>query len=245
MKKLPKWLKIVLGGFLGLLLLGFIAVQIASESLPEGQSGPEADALAKEMMNAVNKAAWDTTGAISWNFAGSNQHLWDRERHFAQVVFDKNRVLVDLSKRTGVAYVDGEQVHGSKADKLVDKAWKSWVNDSFWLNPVVKAFDDGTSRIIVPQEDGRQALMISYASGGATPGDSYLWLLDDNARPTAWKMWVQIIPIGGLEVPWQGWTTLSTGAVVAKDHGFLQLTDIKAAASLEELVSTDPFTELL
>lgn len=245
MKKLPKWLKIILGGFLGLILIGVIAGMIFSESLPEGQSGPEADALAQKMMTAVNHAAWDTTGAISWNFAGANQHLWDRERHFAQVVFGENKVLVDLSKRTGVAYVKGEQVHGSEADKLVDKAWKSWVNDSFWLNPVVKAFDDGTSRLIVPQADGSNGLMISYASGGATPGDSYLWLLDEEARPTAWKMWVQIIPIGGLEVPWKGWSTLSTGAMVAQDHGFLQLTDIKAAATLEELVSTDPFAVLL
>ena len=225
--------------------MGCIVGLLAHESRPEAQSGPEAEALGKKMLTSVNVEAWDSTAAISWNFGGRNTHLWDRERHFSRVSWGKKEVLVDLSKRTGVAYVDGQQVYGKKADKLVDKAWKAWVNDSFWLNPVVKAFDEGTSRGIVEMKDGNKGLMISYSSGGATPGDAYLWILDEACRPIAWKMWVSIIPVGGIRVPWQNWKTLSTGAVVSQDHGFLQLTDIKASTSLESLTGNDPFLPLL
>lgn len=245
MKRLPKWLRILLYALGGLVLTGFIAGLIAHESKPTGKTGPEAEALAQKMVASVNQAAWDTTGAISWNFGGRNDHLWDKARHFAQVSWGENRVLVDINKRTGVAYVNGEQVSGKKADKLVDKAWKAWVNDSFWLNPVVKAFDGGTSRSIVDLKDGQKGLMVSYSSGGATPGDSYLWILDEQCRPVAWKMWVKIIPIGGVRVPWENWTTLPTGAIVAQSHGILELSNIKAATSLKELVQGDPFSPLL
>ncbi|MEZ4952350.1 MAG: hypothetical protein R2825_02080 [Saprospiraceae bacterium] len=37
---------------------------------------------------------------------------------------------------------------------------------------------------------------MQYKTGGVTPSDSYVWLLDENGQPTAWKMWVSITSIG-------------------------------------------------
>lgn len=106
----------------------------------------------------------------------------------------------------------------NKAQKGVQKAYKNFINDAFWLNPIVKIFDEGTSRSIVTLADGREGLLVSYASGGVTPGDSYLWLVDANGLPTAWKLWVGILPIGGLEFSWDNWLTLPTGAKIATGH---------------------------
>ncbi|MEM7660541.1 MAG: hypothetical protein AAF399_30845 [Bacteroidota bacterium] len=246
MRRLPKWLRIGLIAIGGIGLVLFAIGAILHKSRPEGKAGPEADALAQKMLQTVGTTAWDSTGAISWNFGGVNQHLWDRQRHLARVTWGKNEVFVNLSSKEGVAFVGGARVEGKKKDKLVDKAWKSWVNDSFWLNPVVKAFDDGTTRYLVEvEEPGLQGLMVSYSSGGATPGDSYLWLLDEQCLPVAWQMWVSVLPIGGIKVPWDGWQTLPTGAQVASDHGFLQLTDIQAGNNLAELMpGEDPFAVL-
>ena len=111
-----------------------------------------------------------------------------------------------------------------------------------------KIFDDGTSRKIVEMEDGSKALLITYSSGGATPGDSYLWILDENNLPKAWKLWVSIIPWGGLEFSWEEWQTLETGVKVStKHHSFVRdvnLSDIKAAENLSDLMEEDPFAEL-
>ncbi len=62
-------------------------------------------------------------------------------------------------------------------------------------------------------------------------------------------MWVKIVPVGGLEVSWEGWKTLSTGAKVSSLHKSvitLELKDIKAAADLMTLLAgkEDPFSAL-
>ncbi len=244
-----RWLKrigITLGAILGIATISFFVV---NESLPEGLEGEQADSLARQMMQAINDPAWQSTGAVSWNFGNRRRHLWDRERHYAQVTWGPNLVVVDINRQDGVVLQKAETDKKPEA-KLIREAWEMWVNDSFWLNPVSKVFDPGTSRRIVPQKDGQPGLLISYASGGATPGDSYLWLLDESARPRAWKLWVSIVPIGGLEFSWDNWQTLSTGVLVSGTHKSalftLELTEFEAAPHLKDLVEgPDPFEALV
>jgi len=45
-----------------------------------GNSGPNADTMARRMLAQVNAEAWERTGAIAWSFKGKHQHVWDRAR---------------------------------------------------------------------------------------------------------------------------------------------------------------------
>ncbi len=243
------WLKYLLVFFI-VLFIGMVGgCFIFSESMPSGTSGKAADELAEKMFVAINKKGWDNTGAVQWTFAGRSSYIWDKERHWVEYKSKDKRVLLNINEKTGVAYEDEKLVTSpKKTAKLVNKAWKNWVNDSFWLNAPAKAFDPGTERTLVELEDGKTGLMVSYTSGGVTPGDSYLWILDENGLPTAWKMWVKIIPVGGVEFSWEDWTSLTTGAKIATNHkGMINIpiTDLKAAATLQELVpGKDLFEEL-
>ena len=99
-------------------------------------------------------------------------------------------------------------------------------------------------------DDGEESLLVSYASGGLTPGDAYLWRVGPDGTPTAWKLWVSILPIGGVETSWEGWVTLDTGARISTRHAgplglTLELTDVEGAATLDALVDgPDPFAPL-
>lgn len=243
--KILKWIGIVLGS---LVLLGVIAGLIAHKSLPEGKEGPEAEALADKMMAAVNCAAWDTVGAVSWTFAGMNEHLWDKKEHRVRVRWGGNmEALVDINTRTGLAYKDGNALSGDEAEKAVDAAWKYWVNDSYWLNAPCKIRDGGTLRSLVSMEDGSDGLLVTYSQGGATPGDSYLWEMDDTGTPTFVSMWVSIMPIGGFRFGWEGWQD-HQGAKIATTHEgafTLVLGDVKTANTATELNGgVDPFAAL-
>jgi len=246
--RILKWL---LGILIFLALALFIFIKVSSESMPTGTTGPAADALANKVLTAINKPAWDNTGVIQWTFRGAHDFLWDKKRNLVKVNWDDNEVLVVLDETTGKAWKNGVEVTGDEGDKLVKTAWAHFCNDSFWLNAPAKVFDSGTERSIVDLPNEKKGLMITYKSGGVTPGDSYLWMLDDNGLPTSYKMWVSIpiIP-GGLEFTWEDWKVLSTGAKISTNHASkvlgIDITNLKAAADLSTFgLSNDPFQPIL
>lgn len=245
MWRLIKWMARILVLLLVVLLALYL---ILNEGRPQGQAGPEAEALAARMEAAVKLEAWNKTGAVRWVFAGRNGHLWDRRRQLARVEWGATRALIDLNSGAGRAWVEGREASGEEQAGLLAKAKSHWINDSFWLNPVAKLRDDGVSRSLVSLEDG-SGLLVTYGAGGKTPGDAYLWIVDDAGLPKAWKMWTKIIPIGGVGSSWEDWIDLKTGARVATRHKLgpltVALTEVAGAATLAELEpGEDPFAPL-
>lgn len=236
--------------FFGLIILAaVVAGLIYNEPLPKGKEGPEADALAHKMLTAIDKAAWDTTGAVQWTFAGKHDFLWDRARNFVEVKWGEKAVLLNTQTLGGRAWRKEVELSGEDKDIVLKQAWSLFCNDSFWLNAPAKVFDPGTKRSLVTLEDGSQGLLISYTSGGVTPGDAYLWILNDKGLPLKWKMWVKIIPIGGLGTTWENWITLPSGAKLASSHKNgtlgLEISNIKGAVHLMDLIQDDPFLSLM
>ena len=249
MKRLLKaLLKLVVGlAILAVLVFAGAYFTLRRPPPPDGTSGPEADAAAHAVEKAANVEAWNATGAVRFTAFG-HHHLWDRKRNLARVEWGGHKVILDVGKKTGVAWTDGKLVEGKASDELVDKAWKLHLNDGFWLNPLGKLFDAGVTRALA-DVDGKQALIIRYSSGGATPGDAYVWFLGDDGLPNRWRMYAHILPIPGLEATWEDWTLLTTGAKVSARHkiaGFdaVRMEDLEAARSLAELVPEDPFVAL-
>lgn len=230
-----------------------LALPLAACGVPRPRLAPatarSADAIAHRMQDAVDTAAWERTGAVRWTFFGGRHHLWDRARDYERVRFDHFEVQLDLGARRGLAWRDGARVPDPEAAALVDRAHGYWTNDSFWLNPVAKVFDGGTVRTLARTSDGREGLLVTYTTGGRTPGDRYLWLLSSDFRPRSWRMWVSILPVGGAEVSWEDWRPLATGAWIAHRHRTLvldlRLTGVAGAATLSELEpGADPFAPL-
>ena len=228
MKKLLKILGILL-----IILIAFLAIAYVSlnESMPEGQAGAEADAMAERMLEAVNYSAWEATDNVSWHCRGGHLYEWNKAEKVVTVKWDSHEVILNTNTQTGIVS-NGENYSYEEVNNLVQTAISFFNNDSFWLAAPYKVFDPGTERRIVELKDGGTGLMVTYTSGGSTPGDSYVWILDENDRPVAIKMWVQILPIGGLEFSWENYITLASGAMIAQDHLIgggmnVELTNIK------------------
>jgi hypothetical protein len=249
---MKKWFKISLWVIAVLLLIPVIALFVVHEPRPELVPSPEADQLAEKMLEAVNKPAWDTTYWVQWTFAGRNSFVWDRERNLVQVKWGNDKMaLIDPSKRTGRAFSGGEALEGKKQEKMIQRALSFFYNDSFWFIAPTKAFDPGTQRGLVELPDGEgQGLLVSYSSGGVTPGDAYLWILDENGLPQAYRMWVNIIPVGGLKAEWKDWKTLPTGAKYAASHLLFgsynaEVSNVKSGMDWASLgLEKDPFESI-
>lgn len=225
----------IVGVIVALLLLLFVALYaIYNEDMPEGVAGKEADALAEKMLSTLNHNAYENTRFIEWSFqGGDNVYVWDKEKRNVSVAWDVYEVKLDLiATESSVVYENGNRLSDAKSSKLIEKATGYFNNDSFWLVAPYKVFDPGVVRKLVPLADGTNGLLVTYTKGGSTPGDSYLWTLQPNGFPKSFKMWVGIIPIGGIEAAWDDWAVMESGAFLPKSHEIgpfkLMMGDIRA-----------------
>lgn len=245
--KIIKGLLYVIVAFVVLLIGAYF---VLNEKLPSGDNLAKADILAIKMLTALNKSAWDSTNVVAWTHKGVHHFVWDKQQEMVQVKWDKNDILLNLKEwNKGKAYSDGKEIIDAQLDVLRGKAWAIFCNDSFWMIAPYKVFDEGVTRKIVQTSDGSEALLASYASGGVTPGDSYLWFLDKSGVPTSYKLWVKILPIGGVKATWDNWINTKTGARIASNHklGPINLTieNIRTGKDLEEVnEKTDLFDKI-
>jgi len=234
MRILKKLLKILGGLFLLVLLAFLILYLIYNKPLPEGQTGTEADALAEKMLKAINYETYKNTRFLEWSFVGgSHKYKWDKTNGTVEVSWDDYKVDLNLGN-TEDSFVSkgGAIISAKESQKTINKAWDFFNNDSFWLVAPFKVFDEGTTRSIVKLEDGSEALLVNYSSGGSTPGDSYLWRLLPNGFPESYKMWTQVIPIGGIEATWDDWKIMENGLALPATHKMgpvtMNMGDLKA-----------------
>ena len=195
-----------------------------NEDLPQGKQGEQAEALAQSMLNALDYEAYKNTNYIEWTFKNRHHFKWQKDQNTCVVYWKEYKVDLNLnSPSESKSYVHNFMVEGEQAKELISEATDYFNNDSFWLVAPYKVFDPGTQRSLVKTESGEEGLMVTYTSGGTTPGDSYVWILDKNHKPTKFKMWVDILPIGGLEASWTDWTTTESGAQLPTFHELLFL----------------------
>ncbi len=187
--------------FFGFLLLVLLAIVmsiyvIIDKPLPNGTLGQDAEKLTDEMLTALNKPGFDSLVYIEFTFRNSNHYRWDRFNNSVVVKWAEEEVYLDLNRSMDTYNL------------LEVKAYQKFINDSFWLIAPFKVRDDGVIRSTVEVENGR-GLLVTYSSGGLTPGDSYLWIIGEDGLPVAWKLWTSNIPVGGLELSWAGWVKLN------------------------------------
>lgn len=211
--KILKWFAIVL---VSIVVIIFAAIKISSKSLPEGTKGPAAEALTDKMLNAINGEAYAQLNYLEWTFRDGHHFAWNKKDNVVTVKWEDFEVQLNPEELSGEATKNGVALVGDTKQEAVQTAWVYFANDSFWLVAPYKVRDPGTERSIVETEEG-PALLITYTSGGVTPGDSYLWYLDESGKPVAWEMWTSIIPVQGLRTTWEDWTEYK-GAWFAPNH---------------------------
>jgi hypothetical protein len=184
-----------------------VSVKLLSEPLPTGFTGPQADALAMKIEQTLGKSAYDNLSKIKFSFR-NHHYNWLKMENKATVKWDDYTVHLDLNNTSNSEVLPNSLSEDIKS-KLITQAIAYFYNDSYWLVAPFKFFDPGVERRLVKLDDAADALLITHTSGGVTPGDSYLWIIDQNGRPTSFKLWVSIIPIKGISATWEGWTSAS------------------------------------
>lgn len=225
MKKIAKILgKLILGVLVTLLILFAILYISYNEPVPQGTKGAAADAMATKMLTALHHDKYKNTRYLSWSFRGAHHYVWDKDQYKVAVSWSDIKVDLNLKQpKTSTVTVNGNALTTKEASEHIDTALAYFNNDSFWVVAPYKVFDEGVTRSIAKNKAGEEGLLVTYTSGGTTPGDSYLWFIDENGRPKGYQMWVDIIPIGGLYASWDNWQTMESGIPLSGLHTLLIL----------------------
>jgi hypothetical protein len=214
MKKFLKYFGVVL---LILVAAGAVLFLIYNEPLPEGKQGNEATELKAKMASAINYDAWENTRFVHWKFKNIHEFWWDRKAKVVRVKWEKTEVYFHTPSGEGTALRSGGELEGEEKDEVLKTAIAYFNNDSFWLNGPAKSIAAASSFSKVETEEG-PGLLATFESGGTTPGDSYLWILDEDGLPKSCKLWVSVIPVGGVKSNITRWQTLDTGAKIPAEQ---------------------------
>jgi hypothetical protein len=232
-----------------LILLSPLVIRwMLNKPLPEGQPGPEADAVARQIQVATGVEHWTNVGAVAFSFDKKRHYLWDRKRGLARVQWGDNEVLLDLHNKTNVVLQKHQRIEGQSAVLIADEAASTFNHDVFWLYPFDRFFLPDVERSLVTNDDGTHALRVIHKTSGFMPGDTFVWFYDAKTFvPYGYKIWTAGTRIGGLWMTWENWRDFSGVQIAALHRTFLfklHISGIKTAADLAQIEAVDPFAQL-
>lgn len=227
---MKNWVKYLIFGTVLVFAIAFISIRALSSNKPKGKSGIAADALALKIEDALGKSDFDDLRFIRWNFMDAHSYIWDKNENKCIVGFDDTEVLLDLNdyKAKSIILSDGNLYTSEQKPDITENAYAYFCNDSFWLIAPFKFFDKGAERYLVKQNE-KSKLLVQFSNGGVTPGDAYLWTLDDTNKPERVHMWTSNLPIEGMQFCWDDYKSFKNNGnlKIALSHKFIKLLNIK------------------
>lgn len=240
----------------GLLTAGVLAAGEENPPAPGfdlAGSDPEAIEIADKVMAAMGgREAWDATRYLAWNFFGRRTHVWDKWTGDLRFEQGDQLVLMNLDDKSGRVWKEGQEVTDpEERERLLENAYRAWINDSYWLLMPYKLKDTGVTLELVGDgelPDGRLAwvLQLTFEGVGVTPQNKYdVYVAKDTNLVEQWSFYAtadQEEP--AFTTPWADWRRHGR-VLLSGDRGELrgnraQLTDIRVFDTLPEDVFRSP-----
>lgn len=146
----------------------------------------KAETIANNVVDAMGGLDnYNNTHFIKWDF-GKRVLFWDKWTGDVRVEnpSENQVVLVNVNTLEGKAFENGTLIaDAEKTKKLLDKAKKWWINDSYWLVMPWKLQDPGVTLKYIKTDElanGIKAdiLQLTFENVGVTPDNKY-WVYVD------------------------------------------------------------------
>ena len=150
----------------------------------DGFDSAGSDARAIEIADAVmrkmgGRENWDRTRYLTWRFFGRRLHVWDRWTGDVRFEEAGRVTLMNVHSREGRVWNGGEEIASpDSTKKYLNRGYRAWINDSYWLVMPYKLKDSGVTLKYAGEdktENGRDAhvLTLTFDSVGVTPQNKY------------------------------------------------------------------------
>ncbi|MCG8606318.1 hypothetical protein MJD09_15205 [bacterium] len=177
-------------------------------------SDVKAIAIADQVMQAMGgRQNWDDTRYITWKFFGRRFHVWDKHTGNIRVESGNRTVLMNIHTKQGRVWEDGQEItHPDSLAKRLDRGYRAWINDSYWLVMPYKLKDSGVTLKYVGEkkmETGANAevLQLTFEGVGVTPENKYeVFVNKDSKLVEQWSFFRQASDDQPrFSTPWHEW----------------------------------------
>lgn len=170
-----------------LLLLCLLALPAAA------QTDTKAKAIADRAMQQMGgEQAWNDTRYLAWTFNNQYQ-VWDKHQNRFRWEKDSLVAVINTQTKEGSVYAAGKELQDSaEKQKLLERAYALWINNSYWLVMPFKLQDPGVTLKHVgagQTMDGAEAdiLQMTFDGVGLTPQNKYhVWVAKENGLVMQW-----------------------------------------------------------
>lgn len=157
------------------------------------QSDAKAKTIAAKVMKKMGgQKGWDDTRYLAWTFNNQYQ-VWDKHQNRFRWEKDSTIAIIDTQTKQGKVYVAGRELQNpEEKQKMLDRAYALFINNSYWLVMPFKLQDPGVTLKYVGEQqtmDGAKAdvLQMTFEEVGLTPQNKYhVWVDKNSGLVTQW-----------------------------------------------------------
>ena len=122
------------------------------------------------------------------------RHIWDRHTGDYRLEYPVGSdtatvVLFNVHTQAGAVYKAGTLVGGADAEIQLSRAYRAFINDTYWFLFPVKLLDPGVTRTLLPDTHATAyGIELTYDGVGLTPGDRFRAFIDrETYKVTEWS----------------------------------------------------------
>ena len=180
---------------------------------------------------------WDDVRYISWDFFGRRLHVWDKHSGNIRIEEGGNVTLMNIHSKRGRVWQGGEEMtEADSLGKLLERGYRVWINDSYWLLMPYKLKDSGVTLKYLGErvlENGNPAdvLQLTFENVGVTPQNKYdVFVNKKTHHVEQWSYYAQYDdPEPRFTTPWSNWQL----------YGKIWLSNDRGERSLSQLAVFD------
>lgn len=193
--------------------------------------------------------AWEEIKAIKWNFFGRRWLLWDKVNQKVRIenVQNDTKLILDLQTMNGKVFKYGKEWNDRDTlKKYLEGAYKTWINDVYWLAMPFKMKDGGVHLHYLKEDTTRtgiasDVISMTFDSVGVTPKNRYeVWVGKNSNLVAQWAYFPNnkdTVP--AIISPWDSYVKYG-GVFLSSDRGEnRQMSGIKTYASIAPEVFTN------
>lgn len=169
--------------FYSIILLFLPSILFGQNQIIDSRSSAIADSVIQMMGGKQN---WDNVHYLRWNFFGRRTLYWDKWTGNVRIEVPAKKLLIltNINTRQGHAFRDSKELlQPDSIAYFMDRGFKIWANDSYWLIMPFKLKDPGVNisyKGSANDSEGNPCfvLELTFNNVGVTPENKYRIYVD-------------------------------------------------------------------